>query len=85
MDILRIGDKVMWRGSWGFNSLHRHVRSFLEPQVATVVNISRDAHNKDGTPVDSIPWTEVKGRTVIIDLDNNHWAYGFQIYPIKET
>ena len=72
MSVLRVGDKVRWRGSWGAN-----------PAVeATVTNIV--VGGKSGQDVLAVPWNGVQGREVVVDLDNGHWAYGSQITASKE-
>lgn len=70
---LKIGDKVLWRGAWGQNTM----------EEATVTGIEITYGDKYGFPVDEVPWAEVCGRNVIVDLDNGHWSYGFQIKPIE--
>ena len=72
-NILETNDKVLWRGAWG-----------SEPaQVATVTTIERDCQGKYGVQVAAIPWDEVNTRSVVVGLDNNHWAYGNQLEPIR--
>ena len=34
--------------------------------------------------VDEIDWWHIQERNQIIDLDNGHWAWAFQIKPIEE-
>jgi hypothetical protein len=64
---LKIGDSVNWSGCYGKDL----------PQVAIVESI-----DINGVAKDKIRWNHVIGREVIIDLTNNHWAYGFQISAI---
>ena len=64
MDKLKVGDEVIWRGSWG-NDL---------PKVVKVTCIEVNDIN-----VSSIEWVNSGSRNVVVDLDNGHWAYGFQI------
>lgn len=71
MKTLRIGDKVIRRGNRGHD----------DPQVATVVNIESNCTNKQGTPIKRISWNTIKSAKIIVDLDNGHWAYGFQLRP----
>lgn len=66
-DILKIGDKVLWRGSWGAN----------DPKLVTVTGISIGTKEEDN-PVESVKWSKI-GAGVVVDLDNHHWAYGYQI------
>lgn len=69
MDVLRIGDTVEWRGSWG--------RGF--PALTKVTGIV--VGGKHGDEVTAVPWAGAEGREVVVDLSNGHWAYGFQIAP----
>ena len=40
--------------------------------------------SKYGDPITSMDWgTVMAGREIIVSLDNNHWAYGFQLKPLK--
>lgn len=68
--MLRVGDTVMWRGGFGADS----------PRPAEVRRIELiDGHPDDGQPVDEVPWSEVRGRCVVVDLSTGQWAYGYQI------
>lgn len=73
---LTAGDTVLWSGTWGAE----------EAKKATVKDIERDCVDKEGTPVSSVPWSEVKGRKVIVTVEAGkkiqRWAYGFQIRPL---
>ena len=73
--LIKIGSKVMWRGSWG-----------TDPAVeATVVGIERteEPHEKEGgTPVESIEFYDRD--YAVFDLDNGHWCYGNQIIGFAE-
>ena len=73
MNELRIGDTVLWSGSWGNDT----------EQEVVVERIEVDCSNDEGTEVDSVDWEAVVDRTVTVVLDNNHWAYGFQIKPVE--
>ena len=64
MDKLKVGDEVIWRGSWGKDL----------PKVVKVTCIEVNDIN-----VSSIEWVNSGNRNVVVDLDNGHWAYGFQI------
>lgn len=64
MDKLKVGDEVIWRGSWG--------KDF--PKVVRVTCIEVNDIN-----VSSIEWVNSGNRSVVVDLDNGHWGYGFQI------
>ena len=75
-DTLRVGDDVLWRGSFGME----------EPKKVIVKGIQLNYSNgsKDGVAVDEIDWWHIQERNQIIDLDNGHWAWAFQIKPIEE-
>ena len=64
MEKLKLGDEVIWRGSWG-KDLPKEVK-------VTCIEIN-------DINVSSIGWDKVESRDVVVDLDNGHWAYGFQI------
>ena len=64
MDKLKVGDEVIWRGSWGKDL----------PKVVKVTCIEVNDIN-----VSSIEWVNSGNRSVVVDLDNGHWSYGFQI------
>lgn len=67
--VLKIGDKVWWRGGFG-----------SEPaKLAVVEGIEITGGYKYGEPVDEVPWVEVYDRNVTVDLDSDHWAYAEQI------
>ena len=72
---LKVGDKVIWRGGWGFDP----------PETAKVKGIEMNCVNKEGTPIRSIDWSKVNTRSVIVNLDNGHWAYGTQITPYRKN
>jgi len=64
MEKLKVGDEVIWRGSWG-KDLPKEVK--VNCIEINDINVS------------SIGWDKVDSRDVVVDLDNGHWAYGFQI------
>jgi hypothetical protein len=69
---LRIGDQVMWRGSFGSD----------KPTIATVTFIEIVVPpNRHGEEVDSAPWSQKD--CLIVDLDNGHWARGIQLKPLN--
>ena len=68
-DILKIGDKVWWRGGFGSEP----------PKIAVAQGIEITNGDKYGFPVDNVSWSKVYDRNVTVDLDNNHWAYAEQI------
>lgn len=72
MDI-KIGQKVWWRGSWGRDP----------EQIALVTGIEVGCIDKQGHRVDQVTDVEQYPKeSIIIVLDNRHWAYGYQIRPV---
>lgn len=71
--MLKIGDSVMWRGGFG-SQPPKKVK-------ITGIEICKEG-SKSGRQVDEISWDKVDGRRVVVDLDNNHWAYGYQLSKI---
>ena len=69
-DVLKIGDKVWWRGGFG-----------SEPKkLATIEEIEITGGYKYGDQVDEVDWDQVYDRNVVVSFsDNNHWAYAEQI------
>jgi hypothetical protein len=67
--MLRIGDTVTWRGSWGSDPPRR---AKVEQITAT-----KERHMKYGTEVEELPWSAVERS--IVSLDNGCWAYGYQL------
>jgi hypothetical protein len=72
MENLKIGDEVSWRGAWGSEA----------PKNAVVTEIEVTNGGKYGRAVNSIEWTRVRDRNVVVTLDNGHWAYGEQISKV---
>lgn len=69
--ILKVGDTVMWRGSFGSDA----------PKKAVVEGIELcRSGEKYGEPVDEVAWTDKD--KIVVDLDNGHWAKGHQISPL---
>jgi len=68
---LKVGDKVIWRGCWGS----------AEPKEAIVTDITKTQNyrEKHGQNVQECNWTDY----FIVDLNNGHWAYNFQLTPFS--
>lgn len=68
MNVLKIGDKVLYSGGWGSK----------EPKEATVLRIWKSASNypSKGNQVNQISLNDENFR---VDLDSGQWAYGWQI------
>ena len=76
MSRLKIGDKVMWRGGFGVE----------QPKEAIIEGIELcGVGSKYGKTVQSVDWETIRGgnRSVTVNLDNGHWAYGNQLEEIK--
>lgn len=75
MEPLRVGDTVLWRGTWGRD----------RPKKAVVVGMEVTTYprEKDGYSVEEVGWEVVREDRVVLDLGNGHWAYGSQIAPAK--
>lgn len=77
---LRVGDRVLWAGAWGAQS-HR-------PAVVRDITIALPGESaKDsGVVRREVAWSLLRDpqnpRRVVVDLDNDHWAYGFQLLPV---
>ena len=69
--LLKVGDTVSWRGSWGSDA----------PKLAKVVGlaVTDRPREKHGFSVELVHWSVVETNHCIVDLDNGHWAYGFQV------
>ena len=86
-EYLHLGDPVWWKGSWGED----------EPRLAEVESIEQDADimTQNGIPVEKLPWRMVRRyqmvkcpsgtelEAALVDLTNGHWAYGWQLWPVK--
>jgi primase-polymerase (primpol)-like protein len=72
MRTLKIGDEVIWRGSWGKDA----------PKRAKVEAIEITGGGKYGDSVDEVEWSKVCDRNITVVLDNGHWAYASQISPV---
>jgi len=69
MAILKIGDKVNWRGCFGID----------ETKEAIVESIQITNGGKYGDEVNEVEWAKVYDRNVVVSLNNGHWAYASQI------
>lgn len=73
-NVLRIGDKVAWRGTWG--------KDPIEEATIEIITLTDSPYSKGpGVDVYSVKFSTLKEGNVIIDLDNGHWAYGNQVAP----
>jgi hypothetical protein len=70
MDWLKVGDTVRWKGSWGSDP----------EKFAKVIGIEVcPIGTKYGKEVDKVLWSTLDKKNVVVKLDNNHFAYGYQI------
>lgn len=72
---LKVGDNVLWRGSFGSDPAK-------EAKVEGI-EICKSG-SKYGKVANSVSWDTVNSRNVVVSLDNGHWAYGNQITQIKK-
>lgn len=72
--MLSIGDTVLWAGSWGTEPYER--------AVVGTITLCDEPNSKRGDEFDKLEWNRIKDRDVIINLDNGHWAWGFQLKPL---
>lgn len=72
---LRINSVVWWRGAWGGD-----IPKLAQVKFITLTN----GYEKEGVDVNCVPWELCDDRRVIVDLNNGHWAYGFQVRPYKD-
>ena len=74
-ELLKVGDKVMWLGSWG--------KDTAKEAIVEDIELCKNGQ-KYGSPVTTVAWEGVLNRTVniTVNLDNGHWAYGYQLKPI---
>lgn len=68
--LLEIGDKVLWRGSWG-------TEPEKEAKVESIEK-TKSPNKKYGESVNRVFWNE----HFVVTLDNGHWAYSTQLRPI---
>jgi hypothetical protein len=68
-DILRVGDEVLYSGNRGKNM----------PKKQVVVSME-----VDGEMIEEVEWSLVRDCDIMVDLDSNHWGYGFQITKTGE-
>ncbi len=71
MSMMKVGDKVMWRGCFGMDA--------ARPAVIEAIEETEHPRTKYGWGVQQIPWS--RKNYALVTLDNGHWAYGEQISP----
>jgi len=73
--MLRVGDTILCRANFGSDA----------PKKEVVKHIDINCIGNDGDSVDEVAWEDVKDRTVMVDMENGHWAYGSAIFPTRQT
>lgn len=71
-DIVKVGMKVKYRGSWGYGPIEEVTIEYME--------LCDCEGQKYGEPVSEVPVEDL--RRCCLDLDNEHWAYGWQVVEI---
>lgn len=66
--LLRPGDRVAVATRFGDGPIEEH----------TAIGIY--AGESDALP--AVPWSALTDRAIVVDLDNQHWAYGCQLHPV---
>ena len=70
MNWLKVGETVRWKGSWGSDP----------EELAKIVRIEIcPIGDKYGREVKKVLWSTVETKNVVVCLDNDHFAYGYQI------
>jgi hypothetical protein len=72
MSMMKVGDKVMWRGCFGMDP--------AKPAVIESIEQTEQRRSKYGEPVNEIAWK--RKDYALVTLDNGHWAYGEQLSPM---
>jgi len=73
MTTLHVGDRVNWRAGFGTGPL-------VETTVTGIETVQPGS--KHGARVDSLPWADVVGRRVVVDLATGNWAYAEQLTAV---
>jgi hypothetical protein len=74
-DKIKVGSKVMWRGNFG-------TAAPVEAEIEAIQMVAKGC--KFGRYVNSLSWSTIDGRNVVVDLTNGSWAYGNQLSPIEK-
>ena len=74
--VIKTGDEVMWRGSWGDDK--------PEKTIIECIERTEHEHEKYGDEVDEVPFVNGNWNfPFCCTLKNGHWAYSYQITPLK--
>ena len=81
---LKIGDTVIWRGAWG-KEAPKQVKIIAIDVCEVSSFVKHNLTLKSGMSVSEVEWNAIKlnPRNFAFDLDNEHWAYGYQLSEIK--
>jgi len=76
--VLKIGDKVHWRDSWGSGP--------VEKVKVTSIDITQEPNEKYGDDAPEATWELVQENRVVVGLEveaggMSKWAYSYQIAP----
>lgn len=71
-EIVKVGTKVMYRGEWGYGP--------LEQVTIERIELCECEGCKYGDEVSEVSADDLY--RCCVDLDNEHWAYGYQIEEI---
>lgn len=48
-----------------------------------IITLVEDSGTLDGKDVPNVLWSNLMNRSVTIILKNSHWAYSYQLQPVK--
>ena len=76
--VLKIGDRVHWRDSWGSGP--------VEKVKVTSLDVTEEPNEKYGEAVEEVEWIMVQSNRVVVGLEvqsggMSKWAYSYQIAP----
>ena len=72
--MIRVGDTVIWRGSWGKDA----------PIPAKIVSMELCEHEREKYGIAVSEAHDIDKNRLVVSLDNGHWAYGMQLTLINQ-
>jgi len=72
--MIRVGDTVIWRGSWGKDA----------PIPAKIVSMELCEHEREKYGISVSEAHDIDKNRLVVSLDNGHWAYGMQLTLINQ-
>ena len=72
IEIVKVGMKVKYRGSFGSGPIEVVTIEYME--------LCEREHEKYGEPVSEVSVKDL--HRCCLDLDNGHWAYGYQVCEV---